>query len=118
MAMLARQAWRMLIAPDSLCARVLKAKYYPNSSILQAKPTNGMSYTFRSIIRGVELMKEGMVWRIGDGTNVNIWSDPWLARDDALRPITPRGQCVYTKVSELINPTTGQWDVDLVLENF
>jgi hypothetical protein len=30
LAMLAKQAWRMLIAPDSLCAQVLKAKYYPN----------------------------------------------------------------------------------------
>ncbi|KAK1663577.1 hypothetical protein QYE76_051736 [Lolium multiflorum] len=32
------EAWRMLIVPDSLCARVLKAKYYPNTSILEAKP--------------------------------------------------------------------------------
>jgi hypothetical protein len=77
-----------------------------------------MSYTFRSILHGVELLKEGIVWRIGDGTNVNIWTDPWLARDDAQKPITPRGQCIFTKVSELIDPTTGQWDVQLVTENF
>jgi hypothetical protein len=78
----------------------------------------GMSYTFRSILRGVELLKEGLVWRIGDGSNVNIWDDPWLPRDGALKPITPRRQCIYTKVSELISPITGQWDVQLVTENF
>jgi hypothetical protein len=78
----------------------------------------GMSYTFRSILRGVELLKEGLVWRIGDGSNVNIWDDPWLPRDGALKPITPRRQCIYTKVSELISPITSQWDVQLVTENF
>uniref|UniRef100_A0A8R7R8A6 Uncharacterized protein n=1 Tax=Triticum urartu TaxID=4572 RepID=A0A8R7R8A6_TRIUA len=29
-AMLARQAWRLANAPNSLCARVLSAKYYPS----------------------------------------------------------------------------------------
>jgi hypothetical protein len=118
MAMLAKQAWRMLISPDSLCAQVLKAKYYPHSTILEAVPRDGMAYSFRSILRGVELLKEGLIWQIGDGANVNIWSDPWLARDGALKPITPRGQCVFTKVNELINPITGQWDEVLVRDNF
>jgi len=29
-ALLARQAWRLLVFPDSLCARLPKAKYFPN----------------------------------------------------------------------------------------
>jgi hypothetical protein len=69
-------------------------------------------------LKGVELLKEGLIWRIGDVNNVNIWSDPWLARDDALKPITPRGQCVLSKVNDLINPATGQWDEQLVRDTF
>jgi hypothetical protein len=118
LSMLAKQAWRLLVTPESLCAQVLKAKYYPHSSILEAEPRGGMSYSFRSILKGVNLMKEGIVWRIGDGSMVNIWSDNWLARDDALRPITPKGQSILSKVSELINPLTGQWDEQLVCDNF
>jgi len=34
LAMLARQAWRLLTNPDSLCGKVLKAKYFPRTSIL------------------------------------------------------------------------------------
>jgi hypothetical protein len=33
-ALLARQAWRLLKFPDSLCARLLKAKYYPSGDLL------------------------------------------------------------------------------------
>jgi hypothetical protein len=33
-ALLARQAWRLLVRPDSLCARIMKAKYYPNGTLL------------------------------------------------------------------------------------
>jgi hypothetical protein len=72
LAMLARQGWRMLMNPESLCAKVLKARYFPNSSILQATATPGISYSWRSILKGINLLKEGLIWRIGDGAKVNI----------------------------------------------
>jgi hypothetical protein len=72
LAMLARQVWRFLTVPDSLCARVLQAKYFPNTSVLKAIPMREMSYTWRSILKGVEVIKKGLVWRIGDGMDVNI----------------------------------------------
>jgi hypothetical protein len=52
MAMLARQGWRMLTNPNSLCARILKARYFPDCSILEASATNGISYSWRSILKG------------------------------------------------------------------
>jgi hypothetical protein len=44
-AMLARQAWRLLAFSDSLCARILKAKYYPNSKLLDHAPAGESSQT-------------------------------------------------------------------------
>ena len=37
LAMLARQAWRLIMAPDSLCGQVLKAKSFRNSDLLRIK---------------------------------------------------------------------------------
>ena len=45
LAMLSKQCWRLIINPGSLCARVLKAKYYPNVSLLQATLKKGASFT-------------------------------------------------------------------------
>lgn len=71
-AMLSRQIWRLIQSPDTLCARVLKARYFPNTHVLEAVPRSGISYTWRSLLHGLELVKEGYIWRIGDGTQVKI----------------------------------------------
>ena len=37
LALLAKQAWRLIDNPDSLCGTVPKAKYFPNGDLLNAK---------------------------------------------------------------------------------
>jgi ribonuclease HI len=118
LAMLSRQAWRLLTNPNTLCGQVLKAKYFPRSNILHCTPRYGTSYTWRSILRGVELLKEEIIWRIGNGESVRIWEDPWLPKGDTRKPITPKGACLLTKVNELINPVTGEWDEQLIHDIF
>lgn len=114
LAMLAKQAWRLLTDPSSLCARVLKAKYYLDTDVLQANPKVGMSYSWRSILKGVQLLKEGVIKRVADGNSVNIWTDPWLPRDGCLQTITPRGQNLVGTAAELMDPYSASWDEQLV----
>lgn len=52
-ALLAKQAWRLLRYPNSLCARVLKARYYLNDSTLEVKPRSYQSYGWASILEGL-----------------------------------------------------------------
>lgn len=106
MAMLAKQGWRLIQTPDSLCARILKAKYFPNTSLLSAKLKDGCSYTWRSIMQGVEVLRDGVIWRVGNGQSINIWEDLWVPRDMTRKPITPRGRNLLQRVDELIDPVT------------
>ena len=55
--MLAKQGWRLLTKSESLCARIMKARYYPNTSVLQAEYQNGISYAWRSVLKGIKLLK-------------------------------------------------------------
>jgi hypothetical protein len=118
MAMLAKQGWRLIHHPNSLCAQVLRAKYFPQGDVMRAEPKANMSYTWHSVLKGIEVLKAGIVWRVGDGSKINIWTDPWSPRDTSRRPITPRGTTLLSKVTYLIDPSTGSWDEDLLKQTF
>lgn len=71
-ALLAKQAWRLVTSPDSLCSQVLRAKYYPNGNLLDTSPAGTASQTWRAIEHGLELLKEGVIWRVGDGWSIRF----------------------------------------------
>jgi hypothetical protein len=118
LAMLAKQSWRLLSSPDSLCARVLKMKYYPNGDLLKSGPKRGSSFTWQSILEGLKTFKRGHIWRVGDGRNINIWSDHWIPTSASRKVTTNRGQCILRTVDELIDPHSGSWDEELIRSIF
>jgi hypothetical protein len=77
-----------------------------------------MSYTWCSILKGIKLVKKGMIWHIGNGKSVHIWNDPWIPRGITRQPTYHRGQNLSRWVNELIDPTTGRWDVAMVQQTF
>lgn len=50
LAVLAKQLWRLLQHPSSLLARVLKGRYYRNSTPITVEKANSPSYVWRSLI--------------------------------------------------------------------
>ena len=67
---------------------------------------------------GLDMIKQGIIWFIGDGTKVRIWTDEWLPREHLCRPYTPKGASLLSWVSDLIIPITGCWDEELIRDTF
>ncbi|XP_062028872.1 uncharacterized protein LOC133744858 [Rosa rugosa] len=113
-AMLVKQVWRVISNPNSLFARLYKAKYYPTESFWTAELHTSPSYSWKSIFSTRELLQESVYWQIGNGTQVNIWSDSWV-------PSLPSGQPDVNAtaleevagVQDLIS-NTGSWNVELI----
>ncbi|KAK1644767.1 hypothetical protein QYE76_062572 [Lolium multiflorum] len=57
-ALLARQAWRLIQFPESLCARLLKAKYYPSGQLIDTAFSKSVSPCWQGISYGLELLKK------------------------------------------------------------
>ncbi|KAA3483823.1 non-ltr retroelement reverse transcriptase [Gossypium australe] len=50
-ALLGRQVWRLIECKDTLCYKVLSAKYFPNGDIFHPKKIDKPSFTWQSIFK-------------------------------------------------------------------
>lgn len=59
--------------------------YFPHSDFLQVGKCPKVSWCWSNLLEGREAMKNGLMWRIGDGSKVRIWEDkcvPTLKAND------------------------------------
>jgi hypothetical protein len=117
-ALLGKKGWRLLFRPQALCSRVLKGKYFPNTDFLVATRWKKSSETWRAILHGWEVLKKGLIKRIGPRSSVNIWQDKWIPGilGSQLRVRLPG--VMASTVDDLFQGDTRSWDADLVRQSF
>jgi len=103
--------------PDSLCAKVLKGKYYPSGDFLSATKKRRSSATWRSILQGRDVLKRGLINRVGPG-EINVWEDNWIPGSRSLGPFGRRLTAVVVMVRDLFVPGTRVWDEEAVRKSF
>ncbi|KAK9288426.1 hypothetical protein L1049_016883 [Liquidambar formosana] len=72
LAMFAKQGWRLLTKPFSMLTRILRGKYFHNSSFLEAKLGNNPSWSWRSLLEGRKILQVGVRWRISNGKSEQL----------------------------------------------
>jgi hypothetical protein len=118
-ALLAKLGWRLLNQPSSIIAQILKAKYFPHSSFLDSNLVNRLSFIWRSMFGAKELLKEGLIWRVGDGRSIKVWGDRWLPTPVTHAVQTPINNLADTSMVEmLIDKEQGGWNSTLVQNIF
>jgi hypothetical protein len=85
-AMLAKQGWRLMTRPNSLCARIIKGKYFPNGDFLKANKRKQSSEIWKAVLFGREALWQGLIKRVGPGSSISIWEDNWIPSLRQLKP--------------------------------
>ena len=67
---------------------------------------NNPSYVWRSLLTVREIIREGAVWKVGDGRKIVVSKHKWLPH----KPIFIRESRPDMLVRELMNIVTMQWD--------
>ena len=101
--------------------RVLKAKYYPSTSFLNAKLGHNPSFTWRSFWNSREVLQLGLQWRVGDGKHISIWDDWWIPTKQP-HLISPPVMSVnigeYRKVADLMEIQPRRWKIEVLNQLF
>lgn len=58
----------------------LEGKILPKLKILDTVFAAEASPAWRGIEHGLELLKQGIIWRIGDGSKIDIQRSNWIPR--------------------------------------
>lgn len=89
--------------PNSVATRVLKDIYFRHTDLLKAKLGCGPSKIWRSLWGYLDLLKEKLVWRVGNGEQVCIWGYKWIPRPTQFCIQSPRRNLsAKVKVKELL----------------
>ncbi|KAK6119349.1 hypothetical protein DH2020_046910 [Rehmannia glutinosa] len=119
LALLSKQAWRILTCKSSLIARIFKAKYFPHSNILDSKLGHRPSWSWRSIFESVKCLKLGCRKFIKSGSSTKIWDDPWLPHTSDFKVHSPRPiNTHFSHVADLIDHEHGTWKLDIITSLF
>lgn len=119
LALLAKQAWRILSHPESLFSRLFKSRYFENTDFLNAKNGPRPSYAWRSIQFGKDLLVQGPRKHIGNEYTVSVWVDSWIEGDVRRRPLMKNIFVdLLLKVSDLIDHRNNCWNLEILNELF
>ncbi|KAK8335230.1 hypothetical protein V6Z11_A09G040300 [Gossypium hirsutum] len=73
--LLGRQVWRLMQFKDTLCFKVLSAKYFSEGDVFRPKYCEKPSFTWSSIAKAIDALKDGFLWQIGDGNSIDLRRD-------------------------------------------
>lgn len=111
-ALLAKHTWRLLNNPEDLWAKKMRGLHFPNGNTMIAKKGSRASWGWSSLLIGRDLLASKLVWRVGNGNNINIWNDKWVPKvgNGVLGPAHASVSSNLQKVSDLI--VDGRWELE------
>lgn len=117
LALLSKQAWRLVTTPSSLLAQVLKARYFPREFFFTAELGDRPSMTWRSIVGARGALQQGLSRIIGNGATTAFWGDRWLPHGRIITRRPPHSN-FPNLVADLIDWDAGGWEFDLISNVF
>uniref|UniRef100_A0A803PJ09 Reverse transcriptase domain-containing protein n=1 Tax=Cannabis sativa TaxID=3483 RepID=A0A803PJ09_CANSA len=102
LALLGKQGWRLISRPESLVAKVLKARYFPHGLYLTSSLGNNPSFVWRSIWEAQQLVCKGVRWCVGDARDIKVTHDPWLPCRDNPFIISSHPNLLHASVHHLM----------------
>jgi len=115
LSMLGKQGWKLQHDPNSLLTHILKAKYFSRKGFLEAGIGHNPNYTWRSTWSSQNLIKLGYRLKIGDESQIDIWTSPQIRSLPTLKTSTPPSpNTEELSVKDLLNQDMVSWNTAIL----
>ena len=116
-ALITKQGWRVMHNPESLMAKILKAKYFKHTDFMDAKLGSNPSFVWRSILWGRQLVHEGLRWRVGNGRKISVFGRNWMKKGELYNPTSIAMLSNDAVVANFIDEKN-QWKQEMVAQHY
>ncbi|XP_074290385.1 uncharacterized protein LOC141617111 [Silene latifolia] len=116
--MLAKQVWRLLPTPNSLVGRVLKARYFKNDSVMEARRGYDPSFSWGSMWGSKSLLATGRAKvESRERAKHRGVCEAWLPGENAGKVPMPNVEAdPNMKVSDFIDVDNERWNIEVLCE--
>ncbi|XP_050387444.1 uncharacterized protein LOC126803741 [Argentina anserina] len=110
--LLSKQGRRLIHNDDSMWARILRARYFDQSSFLKAKKGSRPSWIWNSLLAGRDSVSKQFFWQVHNGRSIDVWSDSWVPNNNGgeIIPVDTSNRFTPLQVHDLIDESRN-WDV-------
>lgn len=113
-ALVLKNVWKIASGQNAPWIQVLKAKYYPRSSFWTTNKTHACTKLWKDLVHNKPLIQHHLCWKIGNGGEIHVFSDPWFPGWDQYRANNSN----QLRVSSLIDQNSNNWDFQLLQVSF
>jgi len=95
----------------------MRAKHLYNLDFLNYKRRNTDSLVWKNILKSRELLKEGLIWKVGKGDQISFWFNNWIENRSLMHIIGIDESNIThpdAKVSDFITQES-KWDSSLLI---
>ncbi|KAL5815472.1 hypothetical protein ACOSQ4_026113 [Xanthoceras sorbifolium] len=118
-ALLAKASWRLLKDEDSLWCRMMRGKYLKAGRLLSValQDRASSSCVLKGIAHGAQCVTKELLWRVGNGNEINFWTDSWLPNIGVLQPYA-LGNLNQSQLNRKVSffLSEGDWKFNLLCE--
>ncbi|XP_024171911.1 uncharacterized protein LOC112177904 [Rosa chinensis] len=114
-AMLAKAGWRIFQNDPGLWASIYREKYFKNDDLFDKDYhyPKDCSSTWKSDSHGADLVKRGLIWRVGDDKKIKFWIDIWLPPLPLIHYALP-GAFIDSNITLCSFWDANGWNIDLL----
>lgn len=115
LSLVTKLGWRILSHDNAPWCQALRLKYMKDKPLWECSKPQKSSAAWHAILQSRDLLRAGAIWRIGNGTKVQFWTDRWAYSkplQDILEDMAPDHPNDF-RVSQVLEPN-GDWNLTLL----